>query len=281
MKIFFSAVFFCMAFSVPLSCECSQQPLRFALQVLISKQHTAQKFANFCGALTDITGRDIELIYLENYVDILDLLSNNSLDLAYLGPLPYVLAARKNNHIQPLVRFLAQAKEPEYTCALVGFCSDELPINIKHVALTQPYSTCGFMVTESLLQQDNLSLKLIPYTYTLNHENAALAVVRGTATVAGVKTSIARQFENLGVKILRQSEPVPGFLLVGNGQTINDAELIHLRHELLKRFPCCIPDVSNEALSNMTDYGLIPAKDEDYNIIRHMLKEYPVPEISL
>ncbi|MDD2558434.1 MAG: PhnD/SsuA/transferrin family substrate-binding protein [Desulfuromonadaceae bacterium] len=247
----------------------------------MSKEYTTLQFANFCVTLAKITKRDVNLVLLENYADILNALAENTLDLAYLGPLPYVIATQRNPHITPLVRFLDQTGETEYTCALVAFGSSELPPDITSVALTQPYSTCGFLVTESLLHHYDLSLESTPYTYSGNHEHAALAVIRGYASVAGVKTSIAREYANLGLNILLQSEPVPGFVLVGNSATLSSAELQHLRDELLKGAQTPGAVFTKKPEDAITKHGVIPVADEDYDGIRQMLHDHPVPELAL
>lgn len=253
----------------------AHNPLRFAPQPLISQQHMIKKFSALCTALSTVCGQEVELVYKKDYVDIIKGISENSIDFALLGPLPFVLAAEADPRLLPLVRILEKYGRPDYTCALVSFGTQN-PLaknNAVELALTQPYSTCGYLMTESLLHRYGRSLVHLPYEYIGNHEEAALAVVTGDADVAGVKTSVAHQYSNLGLNILSESEFVPGFVLVGNSETVGAEKLEQISSKLLKIKPSPLPDDLN--------HGMIPFDNQDYNIIRYMLKQYPVPDISL
>ena len=261
----------------------AREVLRFAPLPLLAEQHITRQFSGFCATLADISGREVTLVYKKNYAEIISSLAENTLDLAYIGPLPYVIATQTNKHITPLVGFLNREKKPGYTCALVAFGADQSPLDSEctMVALPQPYSTCGFMTTEALLQEYGLSLKSTPYTYTGNHENAALAVIRGNATMAGVKSSIARKYSNLGLKILKQSEPMPGFLLVGNSKTVDKELLTRMQNMLLELAQSSEAQNIQKSWGNMIKYGMYPAHDEDYDIVRELLQQYPIPERCL
>ncbi|MGC9519305.1 MAG: PhnD/SsuA/transferrin family substrate-binding protein [Desulfuromonadaceae bacterium] len=250
-------------------------PLRFAPQPLMSQQHMIEKFSALCNALAKICGQEVELVYKSDYADIIKGISENSIDFAILGPLPFVFATEDNSHILPLVRILDESARPDYTCALVSF-GNKNPLDKKNaieLALTQPYATCGYLMTEALLDRYDRSLEQLPYIYAGTHEKAALAVIGGDADLAGIKTSVAHKYSNLGLNILCESEFVPGFVLVANSETLDKEKLGRISSELLKIKPRPLPENLN--------YGMIPFDNQDYDIIRYMLEKYPVPDIPL
>ncbi|MBN2646034.1 MAG: PhnD/SsuA/transferrin family substrate-binding protein [Desulfuromonadaceae bacterium] len=258
----------------------SAQPsrtLRFSPLPLESEHYVKKQFSCFCRSLAAMTQQKIELVYKKDYVDILSALHHDEIDLAYLGPLPYVKVREADTDIVPLVRFLSRNGESTYTCSLVAFGHNrpDLQETCTTVALTQPYSTCGYLVTEALLSSFHQSLQQCPYTYAGNHEQAALAVVRGEAVLAGVKTAIARQYENLGLTVLQESTALPGFLLVANQRTLGKEQVDMLRQNLLAREPQSISE-----WGELVRYGMIEAKNEDYDVIRTLLKRHPIPDIA-
>jgi phosphonate transport system substrate-binding protein len=271
---------------LPLSSVFATTPssaLRFSPLPMLSEHLVKEQFLSFCSSLAELTDQNVSLIYKKDYQELLDALHNDEVDLAYLGPLPYVMARRTDNDIVPVVRFLNRQQQATYTCSLVTFGDNQPNLDSAYstVALTQPYSTCGYLATESLLAPLQHSLSDCPYTYVGDHEQAALSVIRGDAVLAGVKTTIARQYENLGLTIIDESPPLPGFLLVANRRTLDPATIDRLREDLL----ALNETVANGAKSplqwgKMIRYGMIEANDKDYDPIRDLLTRFPVPEIS-
>jgi len=270
---------------LPLSSVFAATPsstLRFSPLPMLSEHLVKEQFLSFCSSLSELTCQNVSLIYKKDYQDLLKALHNDELDLAYLGPLPYVMARKTDPDIIPVVRFLDKHQKATYTCSLVTFGHNHpnLDADYPTIALTQPYSTCGYLVTESLLSPYQHSLNDCPYTYVGDHEQAALAVIRGDAALAGVKTTIARRYENLGLTILDESAPLPGFLLVANRRTLDPATIDQLRSDLLSLNHAFSADQKEKPeWGKMIRYGMIEAHDEDYDAIRALLTRFPVPEI--
>lgn len=264
----------------------SAQPIRFAPLPMLAKSEVEKNFQPFAHYLSTITATDVETIYYENYHTLLDGLINDQIDLAYLGPLPYVSLIQQDSSYVPVVRFVNQDGDATYTCSLVSFDSTlsslgsaVLPI----VALTQPRSTCGYLVTEQMLQQLHTSLDVLPYYYAGQHSTCALEVLRGNAQFAGMKTSIARQYRNLGLTILAESDPLPGFLLVANPRTIDGDTIRIIQTSLLQMKPSATPSgaVTTANWGKMIRYGAIPVRSSDYDVVRQMVDRINFPEGDL
>mgnify|MGYP001330004870 CR=1 FL=1 len=258
--------------------------IRFSPLPLLSEHEVREQFFNFCASLEKITHRHVEFSYRTDYEDILTALHRDELDIAYLGPLPYVKIRELDNDIVPLVRFLDRRGESSYTCALAAFAAapPDLTMPGLNVALTQPYSTCGYLMTEALLVDAGNSLEQMTYSYAGNHELAALAVIRGEALLAGVKTQVARNYSNLGLTVLRESEPLPGFLLVANRRTLGDEWIEQLRRQLLELGSAADKkgDITMQTWGGLIRNGMIAAFDEDYDAVRALLGQYRVPEFA-
>lgn len=279
-------VLFAILFSFSLFSLVSAQPIRFAPLPMVSKGEVEKNFQPFSHYLSTITSTDVETIYYKNYQNLIDGLINDQIDLAYLGPLPYVSLIQQDSSYVPVVRFVNQDGAATYTCSLVTFDSTlssldstALPI----VALTQPRSTCGYLVTEQLLQNLHTGLDALPYYYAGQHSTCALEVLRGKAQFAGMKTSIARQYRNLGLNIVAQSDPLPGFLLVANPRTLGGDVIRNIKTSLLQLKPYATPNgaVTTANWGKMIRHGAIPVQSSDYDGIRQMVDRIKVPEGDL
>lgn len=251
--------------------------LRFAPQPTLSLSLTERNFRPFVRLLEEILQSPVELVLKRDYAEIIAALENDQIDLAYLGPLPYVIASNSDPALEPLLRFTEPDGSASYRCVLVVF-GDTPATDLPHpcrVAHTQPYSTCGYFMASQLLQQIGRNLETCDYSYAGSHDGAALEVVRGHADLATIKDSIATDYGKLGLRVIAESGPLPGFLLVGNRRTLNEASFSQLRQQLLTRQ--ALPE--GEPLQ-LIGKNLIAVKAEDYETLRQQLQRQPVPGLG-
>lgn len=182
------------------------ESIRFAPLPLVEERTMRGQFLPMLDYLAQHTKMQFEWSYLPRYDDVLKALSEGKLDLAYLGPLPYVTLTEKDRHFEPLVHFLEKDGSHGYDCALVAFAPDALTrtadITGKHIGLTQPEATCGHFAVSVMLDRAGRSLdgEGNRYEYAGGHDKAILGVVRGTYDVAGAKLAIAKRYANLGTR---------------------------------------------------------------------------------
>lgn len=220
-------------------------------------------------------GVSIRIDYAQSYQEILDKFASGALELAFLGPLPYIELKKREPSAIPLVHFKERNGSAFYTCALIasmdaGFSSARLVG--RKIALTQPLSTCGYLATEGLLRTAGSSLEKNHYRYLDKHEAAALAVARGDFDAAGVKTSIARKYAHLGVMILAESKPFPGLALIAHGGRIDPARQERIRKLLVEAAPALRAQWGEDIR-----HGAVPAREADYDGVRALLPDRPIP----
>ena len=225
----------------------------------------------------------IDIQFHKNYEKILTAFCQNKIDLAFLGPLPYIKLKKQCDKVIPIVRFVNKKGEASYTCSIITDAEIGVKkiqdLRGKKVALTQPLSTCGYLMTDFLLHQAGLDLSETRYRYVGNHRNVALTVVRGEAAGGGLKTSIARRYEHLGLRYLARTPPLPGFLLVANGSTMTSYEIETIRTALLSLQPLTNPEDAKRTAcwGEKTRYGAVPVDDHDYDFIREKLASTTIP----
>ncbi len=264
--------------------ESSEPVVRFAPLPMASLEQMTREYLPFLDYLEHRSGRRFELAYHASYDELLKALVAGEVDLAYLGPLPYVALTEQTDSIIPIVQLLDSKGASDYTCAIVHFADH--PAQLVHsgrphrVALTQPLSTCGYLSVERYLNQHQSSLEsdLYEYTYTGSHENVAMGVILDDFGLGGIKTQIARRYQHLGLRIVDETDPVPGFVLVANRATL-DADLIDLiRESMLSLHPReneSDRDVVRTWSANLR-YGARTVDEQAYESIRKQWRELKI-----
>ncbi|MHB1358961.1 MAG: PhnD/SsuA/transferrin family substrate-binding protein [Rhodocyclaceae bacterium] len=184
-------------------------------------------------------GVTVRIEYVANYGEIIDKFRAGKIDLAQLGPLPYVALRETFEPVAPLVHLNESDGRADYTCALVVSAESKLAardlkaIKSRKVALTQPLSTCGYLAADSLLREAGGALENNYYRYLGQHDAVALAVMRGEFDLGSMKTQIARKYAGLGLAVIAETAPLPGFALVANAVTVSPERISQIRKLLL------------------------------------------------
>ncbi|WP_178861406.1 PhnD/SsuA/transferrin family substrate-binding protein [Thiomicrorhabdus cannonii] len=253
----------------------AEDKIRFAPLPMESLETMTREYLPFMDYLEKGMQRPFEMVYHKSYEALLEGFMAGKIDIAYLGPLPYVALKSKYDATKPIVEFLDENAQTSYTCALVKFAGDPLDLNApatKKVALTQALSTCGYLSVESLLQNHHQSLESpsFSYDYVDSHDKVALKVILGEYRIGGLKTQIAKKYQHLGLRIIEETGPMPGFLLVGNSKTLDEATLQKIRDLILRMNPQSNPQAKEitKSWGPKIKNGAIPAQDSDYDSVR-------------
>ncbi len=279
LSLFFLVLCSHQAFAAP------PEALRFAPLPMVSENNLRNDFKSFAVHLGQVVNKPVNLVLKKSYRKLLSDFLTDQIDLAFLGPLPYVLLTDRNPDFVPVVRFVDKNGQANYTCCLAAYTGDQINLDTKRpllVSLTQPYSTCGYLMSEILLNAHGYSLDEGSYIYSGNHSESALDALRGTTQVAGLKTSIAHKYHHLGLEILDESIPVPGFVLVANPRTMAKEDIEKIRADLLKLNPQQNPDDAQmmQLWGEAVRYGATEAHKGDYQAIRTLLQTITIPGIE-
>lgn len=264
-------------------CSASAKDIIFAPLPMEQQIKVSHEIRPMLSYLEQQLNSRISINYFKNYSDIIEKIGEGRIDLAFLGPLPYIQLRKKYAHIIPLVRFVNSEGDDSYTCSIITGIESELNsitlLKDKQIALTQPNSTCGYLMTSKMLQQEGLSIEDNHFRYLGNHQEVALAVIRGEFDAGGVKTSIGRKYAHLGLRFLAETEPLPGFLLIANGKTLNTNQIETIRKALLQLKPLSNP-IHRQLTSSWgreIRHGVVPITEEDYDIIRQEFNNTSIP----
>jgi len=189
--------------------------------------------------LADRLGVSIRIHYEKEYDRILQLFKEGKVDLVQLGPFPYTTLKKEYPQALPLAIMNEADGKPFYTCALVT--SFDGPQRVQDicspVALPQSLSTCGYFSADLLLRDHKPGLEQLGYHYLGSHSKVALAVVLGEWKTGVMKTSVAKKYHKLTLKVLQETPPVPGFVIVGNSATLQEEQIRQIGQFLIQADP--------------------------------------------
>jgi len=252
-------------------------PLVFAPLPTESPETVVGQWRPMLDRLGKALGTEIRIEYSVDYDEVLAKLRAGTVDLAQLGPLPYVTLKKRFPAATPIVRFKERDGKAAYTCALVALEERKFApraLRGRTVALTQPLSTCGYLVTDALLRQGGSTLEQNRYRYLKQHDAVAIAVARGDYDLGGMKTSIARKYAHLGVTVLAESRPLPAFSLVANGERVGPERI-----EQIRRFLVESDELVRADWGDNIRHGAVSAADGDFDALRALLASSPpIPE---
>ncbi|MBL6794459.1 MAG: phosphate/phosphite/phosphonate ABC transporter substrate-binding protein [Synechococcus sp. BS307-5m-G36] len=170
--------------------------------------------------LNEKLGKDIELVVTTDYSSMIEAARNDRLDLAYFGPLSYVLAKSKSE-IEP---FAARIKggTKTYNSCLIGNTkagvTDFDSIKGKTFAFGDPASTSSRLFPELTLKENGL-IKGDDYegVFLGAHDAVALAVQNGNAQAGGLACPILESLQEKGkiddtkVTLIAKTAPIPQY----------------------------------------------------------------------
>ena len=251
---------FLLFFSFIITFAHAKDTINFAPLPLTNKKNIYEQFYPFINYLEKKLDVKINLIYSESYNNIIKKFSENKIDLAYLGPLPFVKLKEIFPQAQAILYFNESKNSSKYTCSIVKFMKNE---NKSKIALTQKLSTCGYLTMDNFL---NNKLENYEYRYLFKHDEVALSIIRGEYDLGAVRSSIYEEFKHLGLQEIKKSIPFPSFALVVNKSTISE--------DFIKRIENLLMNTNEEIFKNWGKFiknGFSLANEDDYILIKEML----------
>ncbi len=255
--------------------------LRFAPLPMENRKAVYKQFEPLRIYLQQITKKKVVFKFFDQYDQLLDAFIDDDIDLAYLGPLPYVELKNRYTETEPLVTFRESNGKAGYTCSLISLPENQIllsRIEDKKIALTQRLSTCGYLSVNWLLAENGSDLEKNQYDYLGRHDAVALAVVRAEFDIGGVKTTIAHKYEHLGLTILAETDVLPGFALVANKKTITPEVSDAIRTFLPELQPEGKDREMMSAWGSKIANGAIAVTDTQYDVIRKLMPSHTISE---
>lgn len=263
----------CWAMSVNAAVSATPQPLVLAVHPYLPAAEIATRFSALADYLARASGRPVQARVGRNYAEHIDAIGTDSVDIAYMGPVPYVKLVSRYGKKPLLAR--QQVNSQRYLRGVMIVRQDS-PIRTladlkgKRFAFGDPDSTMSHVLPLYLLQKAGVPQRALAHHEFLGaHKNVALAVLAGDYDAGAVKQEVFQEFSSQGLRALAELPPVSDHLFVASAKL--PASLVAvLRHALLR-----LKDTpeGKKIMSSIHPHmtALAPALDSDYDNLRVIL----------
>jgi len=155
--------------------------------------------------------KKIELVVTTDYSSMIEAIRHGRIDVAFFGPLSYVLAKSKSN----IEAFAAMSKKGSatYQAVVIGNISAGIhsiaDIKGKHMVYGDQASTSSHLIPKSMLLDQGLAAgKEYQEHFLGTHDAVALSVQNGKAQAGGLSRPIFESLVAKGVIDLRKVKPL-------------------------------------------------------------------------
>ncbi len=216
-------------------------------------------------------GKKIELIVTTDYSSMIEAMRHGRIDLAYFGPLSYVLA-RQRSEIEPFVALKSKGSTTYQSVVIANVASGIKKIEDikgKDVAFGDKASTSSHLIPKSMLAEKGLDTgRDYEEHFVGSHDAVAMAVQNGHAQAGGLSRPI---FESLverkiidpaKVIVVEYSKPFPQYPWVMRS---------NLKPELKDKIRSAFLNLKDPAvLKPFKADGFEAITDKDYDVVRNL-----------
>ena len=216
-------------------------------------------------------GKKIELVVTTDYSSMIEAMRHGRIDMAYFGPLSYVLAKQKSD-IEPFAA-MKQKGSTTYQSVLIantgaGIAKISDIVN-KNVAYGDKASTSSHLIPKSILAENGLKAgENYREHFVGAHDAVAMAVQNGHAQAGGLSKPIFESLVQRGlvdpnkVKVLAESKPYPQYPCTMRS---------NLKPELKEKIRAAFLNLKDpEVLKPFKADGFGPISDKDYDVVRSL-----------
>ena len=258
-------------------------PLRLGVHPYLPTPFVQKRFAPLADYLSRVLERPVVLSVSKDYRSHIERIASGELDLAYMGPAPYVKLVDEFGRF-PLVARQAVFGKPQFNGVIMARSGGSVKrlqdLRGRRFAFGDPSSTMSHLLPLYVLQQAGIGLnELGSYKFYGNHQAVALAVLRDNADAGGVKQEIYARYRHRGLTLLATTPSISEHLFVAR-KDMSVAEVEELR-QVFFGLDDSVP--GRKALSSIkhTVTAMVPVVDSDYDSLRAIIEELRASGVRL
>ncbi len=271
---------FLILLSLSPAAPATDQPLLLGVHPYLDDREVIQRFTPLAREISGRLQRPVQVRVGRDYTEHIEAVGQDRVDIAYLGPAPYVRVVDKYG-AKPILGRLEAAGSPSFHGYIVvrndsGIAQLE-DLRARHFAFGDRNSTMSHLVPRYMLQQAGIQLTdLASHRHFKGHNNVAIAVLTGDVDAGAVKSEVMEQFRARGLHPLARTPAISEHLFVTRSN-LPPPLVERLRSILLE-----LRDNGRVAFSlspiKSTATAIVPASDRDYDNLRAILSQVQVEE---
>jgi len=223
--------------------------------------------------LEDKLGKNVELIVTTDYSSMIEAMRHHRIDVAYFGPLSYVLAKQKSE-IEPFVA-VQRGGSTTYQGVIVANGASGITrledIQGKNMVYGDQASTSSHLIPKSLLAEKGLKAKENYNEHFVGaHDVVALTVQNGKADAGGLSKTIfqslveRKTIDPQKVRVIAESKPFPEYPWTMRSD---------LKPELKEKIRQAFLQINDkQILQAFKADGFAPISDKDYDVVRDLTR---------
>jgi phosphonate transport system substrate-binding protein len=248
-----------------------QSPLVFIIPPVENISFMYEKFLPLKDHLEKVLSRKIVLKVARNHQEAVESIGTGHAHLAYLDPSAYC-EAKSRYGVIPLAKPVMGGSST-YRSVIVA--RSDSPINKiveakgRRLALGNSRSSSSSLIPAVLFKEVGIALKdFSAVDYLEQEDRIALSVLAKRHDLGGMSERVARKYLDAGLKIIKESEPLPQYTLCACA-CLSEGTRGAIRRALLS-----IGTTENAGLiAAMKDIdGFTPAEDRDFDVVRVMIR---------
>jgi phosphonate transport system substrate-binding protein len=254
--------------------DAPRPPLVLAVHPYLPSAEIQQRFAPLAEYLGKLLERPVVVRVGRDYEEHIAAVGANAVDIAFMGPSPYVLLTARYGKKPLLARIEVEGK-PYLGGVIIARVGSPLrgleDLKGRRFAFGDRDSTMSALVPQYMLQEAGVPLSALGgYEYLGAHKNVALGVLNGDYDAGAVKQEVFDELAPRGLRVLATMPMVSEHLFVtrsdmppAQGEKLRQA-LINLNARPDGK---TIMQAINRGMTNM-----VPVSDADYHSLRTMMR---------
>ena len=252
--------------------------LKIAILPSVSSEQQKQRIQRLDEYLEQRLGISVEIQLTPSYAETVDLLVEEKVQMAYLGPLTYIQAKERNPNLEPIVAHIEKRTgRPWYSSVIIvnknsGIETIEDLVGARF-GFVSPSSTSGFLMPTSYLIENGINPPedFTVIEYAGGHDKNATALITGKVDAIAIDYPTYLEFKNWNkfpteeYQVIWESDPIPNAPMVISSELPVDFK-IELKKALIDSPEGLV------GISGIESSGYTLVSDEDYEAIRIMQK---------
>ena len=217
LRTFLFLLLFCML-TISRTASAEEQELVFGLPPYANPTVTYESFVPLITWLSSYIGHDIRISVAPNNITHVTRVGQGEVDLAFMGPSPYVKAQRNFATIEPLAKFVYSDEAINRVVIITAEDSkikDFDDLIGTTFAFGDYHSYGSHFVPRYILVKNGVQLAdLAAYDYLGGHDNVALAVIHGDFDAGGMRHDFFLRYQQRGLRVLHGPVIIPPPVIV-------------------------------------------------------------------
>ena len=238
---------------------------------------SVKKLQDYYFPLTHLLSKElnvkVNLNIAKDYQTHIDLIGNDKIDIAYMGPASYVALVNKYGKKRLLARQIIKGK-PTFKGNIIIRKGSKMrhisELKNKNFAFGDPNSTMSHLVPRYMLEQNGVTKETLKnMSFLGSHDNVAIAVLSGEFDAGAVKEAVFHKYKAKGIKSLAATPELSEHLFIVSNkvsdETVDKIRNIFLNLENHNEGKAVLKGIKK----SMTGMGTVV--DKDYDNLREIL----------